>query len=119
MKKLTLVVLALLAGALTASSAFAWGHRSHVVVGFNFGFPGYYPYYPAPYYYYPSPVYYPAPVVVQQQPQVYVEQPAAPAAAAPAQSQNYWHYCAGSRTYYPYVKECPGGWQRVSPTPQG
>jgi hypothetical protein len=114
MKKLTLLVLALLTGALTASSAFAWGGRSHVFVGFNFGFPAYYP---APYYYYP-PAYYPAPVVVQQQPQVYVEQPAAPA-AAPAQSENYWYYCAGSRTYYPYVKDCPGGWQRVSPTPQG
>ena len=117
MKKLTLVVLALLAGALTASSAFAWGRGPHVVLGFNFGFPAYYP---APYYYgYPAPVYYPAPVVVQQQPQVYVEQPAAPAAAAPAQSQSYWYYCADSMTYYPYVKECSGGWQRVSPTPQG
>jgi hypothetical protein len=115
MKKLGLTVLALLAGVLTASSAFAWG-RSHVFVGFNFGFPGYYP---APYYYYPPPVYYaPQPVVIQQQPQVYVEQPQPQAAPAPSQS-NYWYYCAGSRTYYPYVKECPGGWQRVSPTPQG
>jgi len=36
------------------------------------------------------------------------------AQAAPAQS-SYWYYCAESKTYYPYVKECPGGWQRVTP----
>src|SRR4051812_44168136 len=119
MKKLSLAVVGLLAGVLTASSAFAWGHHggSRVVFGFNFGFPGYY--YPAPYYY-PPPVYYATPVVVQSSPPVYVErsEPAA-AAPAPSQAQNYWYYCAGSKTYYPYVKECPGGWQRVSPTPQG
>jgi hypothetical protein len=113
MKKILLVAFALLTGALAAEPAFAWGHGGHVVLGFNFGFPMYYP---APYYY-PPPVYYP-PVVVQSSPPVYVERNDQPPAAAP-QPQNYWYYCAGSRTYYPYVKECPGGWQRVSPTPQG
>jgi len=33
-------MLALLIGTMTAATAFAWG-RSHVFVGFNFGFPGY------------------------------------------------------------------------------
>jgi hypothetical protein len=118
MKKYALAAMGLMAGLLTAGSAFAWGHHggARVVFGFNFGFPGYY--YPAPYY--AAPVYYPAPIVVQSAPPVYVERNDAPPAAAPApQSQNYWYYCAGSKTYYPYVKECPGGWQRVSPTPQG
>jgi hypothetical protein len=112
-KKLSFALLALAAGLLTTGSAFAWGHRSHVFVGFNFGFPAYYP---APYYYYPpAPVYYPAPVVVQSPP-VYTErQDVAPA----AETQSYWHYCAATRGYYPYVKECPGGWQKVSPTPPG
>jgi hypothetical protein len=116
MKKYTLAAVGILAGLLTASSAFAWGHHGpRVVFGFNFGFPGYY--YPAPYY--AAPVYYPAPVVVQSSPPVYVERSDVPPAAAPApQSQSYWYYCAGSKTYYPYVKDCPGGWQRVSPTPQ-
>ena len=54
---------------------------------------------------------------MQTQPTVYVEQ--GPAQAAPQPAQHYWYYCADSRAYYPYVKDCPGGWQRVSPQPQG
>jgi hypothetical protein len=79
-------------------------------VGYPWGYPygyGYYPYYPA-YAYYP-------PYVVQQQPQVYVEQPQVQQSPQPS---GYWYYCSDSRAYYPYVKECPAGWQRVSPQPQ-
>jgi hypothetical protein len=108
----------LMCGILAAGSAFAHGPRTRVgiYVGapfVGFGYYGYYGYYPPPYYY---PSYYPAPVVVQQQPTVYVEQPA----AQPQQQQQpagYWYYCADSRAYYPYVKECPAGWQRVAPQP--
>jgi hypothetical protein len=111
--KWTLLLLAVAAGLLTTGSAFA---RGRVFLGFNFGFPGYY--YPAPYYYpgyYPPYPYYTAPVVVQQSPPVYTErQDVAPA----PETQSYWYYCAATRGYYPYVKECPGGWQKVAPTPQ-
>ena len=107
-----LALAALHLGASVSQSALAHGHgHGRVFLGFNFGFPGYY--YPAPYYYYPPP-YYAAPVVVQSPPQVYVERDAAPAPEA----QSYWYYCAATRGYYPYVKECPGGWQRVAPAPQ-
>ena len=112
MKKV-LAAVALAAGALTATSAFAWGHHhggARVFLGFNFGVPVY-----APYYYAPAPVYYPAPVVVQQAPQVYTERQ--DVAAAPAPQQNYWYYCAASRGYYPYVQECPSGWERVPAAP--
>ena len=34
-----------------------------------------------------------------------------------AQSAGDWFYCAGAKAYYPYVSECPGGWQRVAPQP--
>lgn len=108
---LGLALAALLIGASVSESALAHG-RGRVFLGFNFGFPGYY--YPAPYYYYPPP-YYAAPVVVQSPPQVYVERN--DAAPAP-ESQSYWYYCAATRGYYPYVKECPGGWQKVAPVPQ-
>lgn len=54
-----------------------------------------------PYYYAPAPVYYAPP------PPAYVEAP----------PQQYWYYCASARAYYPYVQDCPGGWQRVVPTP--
>jgi hypothetical protein len=48
-------------------------------------------------------------------PPVVVESPAAvPSPPAP----QYWYYCQGSQSYYPYVQQCPGGWQPVSPTPQ-
>ena len=107
--KWILALAALAAGACLSGAALAHGH-GRVFLGFNFGFPGYY-YPPAPYYYYPSPAYYPAPVVIQQPP-VYTErQQAAP------ESQGYWYYCAATRGYYPYVKECPGGWQKVPPAP--
>ena len=60
------------------------------------------PYYAAPYYYDP---YYYAPPPVQ-----YIEPPAPPAPQA-----SYWYYCPGAGAYYPYVQQCPGGWQQVLP----
>ena len=89
-----------------------------VAVGSLF-WPGYY--YSRPYYYnsYYSPYYAPyySPMVVApSQPQTYIEQGGAAPAADPAQ-QGYWYYCAESRTYYPYVKQCAGPWQRVAPQP--
>jgi hypothetical protein len=104
------------AGALGAGSAFAWHHGGpRVVFGFNVG-PYWGPYWGAPYspYYYPAPVYYPSPVVVSPPaPSVYVERNE----QAQAPQAGYWYYCEASRGYYPYVKECPGGWRAVSPTP--
>ena len=84
-------------------------HHGHGVafVGVGFGFwPWYYPpyYYPYPYPYY-EPVAYPA------QPVTYVEQ------YAPAEPTGWWYYCEPTRTYYPYVRECPSGWLRVPATP--
>ena len=98
---------------LAAPSAFAWRHGPRVYFGFNFGpYPYPYPFYYPPYYY---PAYYPVPLVLQRPPTVYLEQQPAPAASpAPA---GYWYYCADARAYYPYVKECPAGWQRVAPQP--
>ena len=116
-----LAIAAMLAGVLAAGSALAWnrGHsHARVGVGLYFGVPfAGYPYYYPPYpYYYPP--YYPAPVVVQQQAPVYVEQDPQPAPSVqPSTPAGYWYYCADSRAYYPYVKQCPAGWQRVAPQP--
>jgi len=61
----------------------------------------------------PAPVVvYPAPVAV---PAVTYVQPAVPVAIP--QPQATWYYCADSQAYYPYVRQCPGGWQRVPATP--
>jgi hypothetical protein len=93
------------------------GGHGHFVVGIGIGAPywgwgyGYgYPYYPG--YYYPPAYAYPA---YPAQPTTYIQQDAPPAPAAP--QQGYWYYCGDAQAYYPYVKECPGGWQRVSPQP--
>jgi hypothetical protein len=47
-------------------------------------------------------------------PPVYIEQNPAPDAAQ-QQSVNPWYFCSGSNAYYPYVTECPEGWQQVTP----
>jgi hypothetical protein len=71
--------------------------------------------YPAPAYSYPAPAYsYPAPAVAP--PAAYAGQGIPQAAPAPGRQQD-WQYCAESNAYYPYVRECPGGWQRVPAQP--
>lgn len=72
-------------------------HAGRVGVGIYLGpaYPYYYPVAPHPYYYpaYPGPYYYP------------------PAVEAP--TAGTWHYCDASKSYYPYVKQCSGGWRSV------
>jgi hypothetical protein len=128
--KTILTFVLMLFGALASGAAMAqhhghgYGHSGSVRFGLYFGAPFYAPaYYPPPYYgNYPAPYYaYPAPVyqVAPSSPPVYIEQGTAPQAGAPApaQPQGDWYYCADSKTYYPYVKECSAGWQRVPAQP--
>lgn len=92
-----------------------YGHHhstTFVGVGFGFAYPwSWYGYYPPPYYY--PGYYHPQPVAYPAEPVMYVEQ----AAPAPAEPSGWWYYCEASRTYYPYVRECPSGWQRVPAVP--
>src|SRR5689334_13736433 len=82
--------------------------RGSVFIGGGFFAPWYWPgpyYYPPAYYppaYYPPAYYPPATEYIEPQP-----------SAAPS----YWYYCPASRAYYPYVRDCPGGWQQVAPQP--
>lgn len=111
MKAFKLVIAFLLSATVGMGSAWAdrGGHGGHfehhhfghdrfgVVVG-----PGWGPWY--------DPWFYDPPAVIETPaPQAYVQQPT-PSASA-------WYYCAESRSYYPYVKKCPGGWQPVAPQP--
>ena len=96
----------------------AEAHRgqSHVSIGVGFGYWGPGPFWGPPWWYYPpAPLYYP--VAVPAQPVTYIEQGSNQAAPAANDGGGWWYYCDASKGYYPYVKECPGGWQRVSPTP--
>ncbi|MBD5802138.1 hypothetical protein AZOA_15640 [Azoarcus sp. Aa7] len=103
-------------------------HRSHSSLGVHIGIPlfwgwpgpyyGYSPYRyyePYPYYGYPSYYAYPPAVTVPSSPPVYIERDDADDDRKSA--GNYWYYCDRPEGYYPYVKECPGGWERVAPRP--
>lgn len=106
-----------------------YGHRpGHgyrhfgVVVSPYWGGPGYYgaPFYYPPYSpYAPYPPYYPPVVVERADPLVYIEQPLPePADVLPAAPQpGFWYYCPAAQGYYPYIRECPAGWQKVAPQP--
>ncbi len=91
----------------------SWAHgHGHSSFGFFIGAPFYsYPFYPYPYYGYPY--YYPPTIVTT--PPVYIQQsPPVTQQYAPG----YWYYCSKPAGYYPYIKECPGGWQQVESTPR-
>lgn len=108
-----LISIILLLGWAASGSALAHG-RVGVYVGVPFFWPGYYsaPYYATPYY---APYYYP-PAVQPSGPTTYIERGAYEAAPAQAPG-NWYYYCVAAKGYYPYVKQCPGGWQRVAPQP--
>lgn len=84
------------------------GVRWGVHIGVPFGW-----YYPPPYWY--NPPWYNPPVFVQPAPQVYIERGAEP--SEPDDDAYYWYHCNRPEGYYPYIKECPGGWKKVVPTP--
>ncbi|WP_081801360.1 hypothetical protein [Herminiimonas sp. CN] len=90
------------------------GERAHVGgrahVGVVIGAPLFWPYYPS---YYSQPYYYPYPsvIAVPSSPPVYIEQ------EQQLPPQQYWYFCNSPQGYYPYVKQCPSGWQQVVPQP--
>lgn len=108
--------------AFAGGPGYGYGHGSYygprVGVGVYFGGGGYYssryPYYYPPYYAGPGYYYPPAVIAVPSAPITYIEQ--APQ-AAPQPQQAWWYYCSQSNAYFPYVKECTSGWQRVAPVP--
>ncbi len=116
-RQLGLVVLFAMAMVAASQPAFA-GARVFIGVGVPVVAPIFppvvYPVFPPPVVYAPPPVIYTPPPVYVQPPPVYVEQPPPPP-PAPAGESSFWYYCADAKAYYPYVKECPGGWMKVVP----
>lgn len=92
-----------------------WHHGFHggtrVFIGGGFGWWGWPGWWGPGWWGAPYPYYATAPVVVQQAPTDYIQQGSAPP------QQTYWYYCQNAGAYYPYVKDCPGGWMQVVPQP--
>jgi len=119
--KATFVLVLTLAATMASGSVLAGGGHAQsggfrgspsthfsVFVGGPVFWPGYFY---APYYSYPLDY---SPVVAAPSPE-YVE--AGSTQPAPVEAQAYWYYCADTKSYYPYVKQCPAGWQRVAQQP--
>ena len=93
-----------------------WGLSWGPVVGLGLGLGLLglsYPYYGYPYHpeYNRYPDYYPAAVIEQPSAGIYLQ----PAPQQPV-TPTYWYYCRDPEGYYPYVKQCPGGWMKVVPS---
>jgi hypothetical protein len=81
-------------------------HAGHWFHGEHLGRQGWWWIVDGEWFFYPSPVYpYPDPYV-----------PPAVVGQAPSPSTD-WYYCASKNAYYPYVTDCPEGWQQVVPQP--
>ena len=109
-------------GGFHGGSLGAWrgGYWNHGWYGNNFGWwwvvGGAWYLYPAPIYPYPDAY----SVPMYPYPGAYPAQMYAPAPPPPAASQAHvWYRCANPNGYYPYIPECPGGWQPMPATPQG
>lgn len=63
-------------------------------------------------YYYPSP-----PAYYRYGPPVREYEPAPPPPVVVTPPAPTWYYCRESRAYYPYVQDCPGGWDSVPARP--
>jgi hypothetical protein len=104
--KFLMLFLALMTG---CASAWAQHHGGHLRFGVTIG-----PYWGP--WYLPPPTYYYPPVVIEQQSPIYVQQQPVMEAAP---QNSYWYFCRAANAYYPYVKECPAGWEKVLPRPAG
>jgi hypothetical protein len=112
-----------------------WGGGWHG--GWGWGWPGFgfgvatgallsYPYYYQPYYpYYPydpyayAPAYGPSTrMIVREREPAYADERAySEPARTRSSAGDTWYYCKKSNAYYPYVRRCAGGWEKVPAVP--
>lgn len=65
--------------------------------------------------YYSFQPYYSSTLITPASPPAYIDQETVP--NIQSLEPNSWDYCDDPAGYYPYVQECPAGWQRVEPQP--
>lgn len=86
----------------------------HFGYGLGLGYDlGYYGYGLPHYYPYPPVVTVPASPVVASPP-THIQHNVS---SAPQSQSSYWYYCRNPEGYYPYVRECSGDWEKISPQP--
>jgi len=68
-----------------------------------------------PAYYYVDPTYAGPPVASLPPP----PQGSSQISALGSPGSEWWYFCKEPSGYYPYVRECQSGWEKVSPTPPG
>jgi outer membrane protein OmpA-like peptidoglycan-associated protein len=107
-------------------SAWGWGGWPYYGLGLATGAFLSYPYYYQPYYpYYPyapyanAPTYSPSPrVIVRERESAYADERVySKPARARYSAGDFWYYCKRSNAYYPYVRRCAGGWEKVPVVP--
>ena len=89
----------------------AGGHHGHIRSSAAFGAvvaPAFWPWWNY------SPYYYPPVAMASAPPVEYIERSEQ---EGRMDEQQYWLYCAKAQAYFPYVAECPEGWERVPATP--
>jgi len=98
-------------------SGFGLGVATGALLSYPYYYQPYYPYYYDAYYY-PygyAPAYRPATEVIVRD-SAYTHEPGYYEPARRS-SGNTWYYCRESRAYYPYVRKCAGGWEKVPAVP--
>lgn len=103
-------------------SGFGLGVAAGSLLGYPYYYQPYYPYYSyGPYYdpYWYAPAYRPyTRVIVPEQEPEYTEEPVySGPARTRATTGGSWYYCRKSNAYYPYVRSCAGGWEKVPAVP--
>jgi len=110
---------------------FGWSWRfggRPFIANRHFYYPGWgfsvgaYPYWPSysdywPYFSYGSYYYATDIAIPSSRPLVYIEQSSVPHIQALEPGE--WQYCTNPEGYYPHLKECPVGWQKLDAQPEG
>ena len=101
MKRITGILFAVVLGFAFLSSCYYPCWRGYYPyywgVGWPYGYYGGWPYVGWPYY----------PLAAAQSPPAYNQ--------SAQRYSYYWYYCQDPQGYYPYIKNCPGGWITVVP----
>ena len=97
---------------------FGLGAAAGALLSYPYYYQPYYPYY-SDAYYYPygyAPIYRPATGVIVRE-NAYTHEAGYYEPSRRSSAGDIWYYCRESHAYYPYVRRCSGGWEKVPAVP--